>query len=119
MSDTSEQEEKRDEGETREPEEIRADIKQTREELGETAAAVAEKTDVKRQATAKASAKAEEVRGKVREVTDQAAVKAREAAPESAAPAIENAQRFANERPLVVVGAALATVVVLGRLLSR
>lgn len=36
--------------ESREREEIREDIEQTREELGETVAAVAEKTDVKQQA---------------------------------------------------------------------
>lgn len=36
--------------ESREPEEIREDIEQTREELGDTVAAMAEKTDVKQQA---------------------------------------------------------------------
>ena len=77
------------EGETREPEEIRADIAQTREELGETAAAVAEKADV------------------VGNVKQQASAMA------------EDARNFAEERPLVVVGAALVAVVVLGRLLSR
>lgn len=35
------------------PEEIRVEIEQTREQLGETVAAVAEKTDVKHQAQAK------------------------------------------------------------------
>lgn len=40
--------------ESRDPEQIRENIEQTREELGETVAAVAEKTDVKRQAQAKA-----------------------------------------------------------------
>ncbi len=40
--------------ESREPEEIREDIEQTREELGETVAAMTEKTDVKKQAQAKA-----------------------------------------------------------------
>jgi len=35
------------------PEELRRDIRQTREQLGETAAALAEKTDVKAQAKAK------------------------------------------------------------------
>jgi uncharacterized lipoprotein YmbA len=37
-------------GESREPEEIREDIEQTREGLGDTVAAMAEKTDVKQQA---------------------------------------------------------------------
>jgi methyl-accepting chemotaxis protein len=35
------------------PEEIREEIEETREELGDTVAAVAEKTDVKKQAKAK------------------------------------------------------------------
>jgi hypothetical protein len=39
--------------EQRSPEEIRDDIEQTREELGDTAAAVAEKADVKKQAKAR------------------------------------------------------------------
>ena len=126
MSDTSKQREKKGEDKAREPDEIRADIEQTREELGDTTAAVAEKADVKGQATAKveevkqqASEKAQEAKEKAKEVTDQAAAKAREAAPESAAPAIEKAQRFANEKPLVVIGVALVAVVVLGRLISR
>jgi ElaB/YqjD/DUF883 family membrane-anchored ribosome-binding protein len=107
MSETSKHGDEID-GASREPEEIRADIEQTREELGETAAAVAEKADVKAQASAKAE-----------EVTDRAAAKAKEVAPESAAPTIERAQRFANEKPLVVIGVALVAAVVLGRLISR
>lgn len=49
--------------ESREPEEIREDIEQTREELGGTVAAMAEKTDVKKQA----GAKVEELKGKAQE----------------------------------------------------
>jgi uncharacterized protein DUF3618 len=52
-----------DAGKPRDPEEIRDDIEQTREELGDTVAAVAERTDVKRQARAKA----EELKGQARE----------------------------------------------------
>ena len=37
-------------GETKSPEQIQADIEQTREELGDTVEALAEKTDVKAQA---------------------------------------------------------------------
>src|SRR4051812_5874139 len=55
--------------EQRSPEEIREDIEETREQLGDTAAAVAQKTDVKQQAKAKmsgvkekASAKADSVK---------------------------------------------------------
>lgn len=46
----------------REPEEIREDIAQTREELGDTAEALAAKTDIKGQA----QAKAEDIKGQAR-----------------------------------------------------
>lgn len=58
-------------------------------------------------------------RGEARAATDQAAGKAKRIAPEGAAPAIEKARMFANERLLVVVGAAVLAIVVLGRLASR
>jgi len=119
MSDASKLTDEQGEGGTREPAEIRADIERTRAELGETAAAVAEKADVKAQATAKVDEVKQQTSDKVQEVTAQAATKAKEAAPESAAPAIEKAQRFANEKPLVAIGAAVLAMVVLGRLLSR
>ena len=108
MSNAGEQKDVKGKSEAREPAEIRADIEQTREDLGDTAAAVAEKADVKAQASAKAKG-----------VTDQAAAKAKDVAPESAAPTIEKAQRFVSEKPVVAVGVALLAVVVLRRLLSR
>ena len=42
-------------GGTRDPEEIEQEIEQTREELGDTVAAVTDKADVKKQAKAKVS----------------------------------------------------------------
>jgi ElaB/YqjD/DUF883 family membrane-anchored ribosome-binding protein len=108
MSETGKQRDAKTTAEAREPEEIRADIEQTREELGDTAAAVAEKADVKAQVTAK-----------VDEVKEQAATKAKEVAPDSAAPTIEKAQRFVADKPLVAIGIAVVAVVALGRLLSR
>jgi ElaB/YqjD/DUF883 family membrane-anchored ribosome-binding protein len=126
MSDIDERKDQQGEGEAREPAEIRADIERTRAELGDTAAAVAEKADVKAQASAKvdevkeqAAEKAQEAKDKARDVTDQAAAKAKEVAPDAAAPTIEKAQRFAAEKPLVVIGVAIVAVVVVGRLLSR
>lgn len=50
-----------------EPEEIREEIKQTREELGDTVAAVSEKTDFKQQAQDKATEMKEQVSAKVEE----------------------------------------------------
>ena len=49
--------------ETRSPEEIRADIEQTREEVGDTVEALAAKTDVKGQAKAKVESVKEKFSG--------------------------------------------------------
>jgi ElaB/YqjD/DUF883 family membrane-anchored ribosome-binding protein len=112
-----------DKQDTREPGEIRQDIEETREELGETVAAVAEKTDVKKQAQAKAdelkqeaTAKAEEAKTKAREIGE----KAKEAAPDSAGEGVQQAQRLAKENPvpMALAGAFLAGML-LGRMLSR
>jgi ElaB/YqjD/DUF883 family membrane-anchored ribosome-binding protein len=82
---------------TRDPAEIREEIEEARGELGETVAAVAEKTDVKQQAQAKAD-----------ELKSQATEKA------------EEAQRLAQENPMpLAIGAAFLVGVVIGRLLSR
>ena len=113
--------------EQRSPEEIRADIERTREELGDTAAAVAAKADVKKQAKAKvgsvkqkASAKADETKQKAAGKTEELADKARQTAPESAAAGAQQAQEFARENPvpLALVGAFVAGFA-LAKLISR
>jgi hypothetical protein len=82
---------------TRDPEEIREEIDETRAELGETVSEVAAKTDVKGQAQAKTD-----------ELKEQAGAKAQEA------------QRVARENPVpVAVGGAFLAGIVLGRLTSR
>lgn len=103
-------------GESREPEEIREDIEQTREELGETVAAMAEKTDVKQQA----QVKAEELRGKAAAKAKELSGKAKEVAPDSATESVQQARRLAKENPmpLAFLGVFVAGVV-FGRLLSR
>jgi hypothetical protein len=53
------------------PREIREDIEQTREELGETVEALAAKTDIKGQAKAKVEATKEAARAKVETVKDR------------------------------------------------
>ncbi|HEX4668485.1 MAG TPA: DUF3618 domain-containing protein [Solirubrobacterales bacterium] len=112
-----------DEQGTHDPGEIRQDIEETRAELGETVAAVAEKTDVKKQAQAKAdelkqqaAAKAEEAKTKAREVGE----KAKEAAPDNAGEGVQQAQRLAQENPvpMALAGAFVAGLLV-GRMLSR
>jgi len=102
--------------ESRDPEEIREDIEQTREALGDTVAAVAEKTDVKQQARAKAG----ELKGQANAKAKELSAKAKEAAPDSAGEGVQQAQRLAKENPmpLAFAGVFLAGVV-FGRLLSR
>jgi ElaB/YqjD/DUF883 family membrane-anchored ribosome-binding protein len=102
--------------ESRDPEEIREDIEQTREELGDTVAAMAEKTDVKQQAKAKAEELKEQAGARAKELGD----KAKEVTPDSAAEGVQQAQQIAKENPvpLALVGAFVAGVV-FGRLLSR
>lgn len=101
---------------SRDPEEIREDIEQTREELGDTVAAMAEKTDVKQQTRAKAEELKGQAGAKARELSD----KAKEVAPASAGDGVRQAQQLAQENPmpLALAGAFLAGVV-LGSLLSR
>jgi hypothetical protein len=83
--------------ETRSPEAIRADIDETRRELGDTVEALAEKTDVK----ARAHERVEEVKAK---------------APDSAQEVIEKVRA----KPLPLVGvAALAFAYWLGRRSAR
>jgi hypothetical protein len=102
--------------ESRDPVEIREDIEQTREELGETVAAVAAKTDVKQQAQAKAGELKGQASAKAKELSD----KAKEATPDSAAEGVRQAQRLAKENPapLAFAGVFLAGIGI-GRLLSR
>ena len=85
--------------EQRSPEEIREEIEESREELGDTAAALAEKADVKKQA------KKDEVAEK---------------APAAAGAAVEQAQRFVRENPTALaIGGAFVAGFALGRRRSR
>jgi ElaB/YqjD/DUF883 family membrane-anchored ribosome-binding protein len=98
--------------EQRPPEEIRADIEETREQLGDTAAAVAQKTDVKQQAKAKVSGVKEKASAKREEVAEKA--------PDSAGAAVERAQRVARENPAALaIGGAFVAGFALGKLRSR
>jgi ElaB/YqjD/DUF883 family membrane-anchored ribosome-binding protein len=101
--------------EQRSPEEIQADIEQTREELGDTVGELAEKADVKKQAKrkvsqtkAKAAAKKDEVvekataqTGTVKEKAtaqkDAATAKVREATPASAEEGAQQASQAARQ----------------------
>jgi ElaB/YqjD/DUF883 family membrane-anchored ribosome-binding protein len=109
--------------ERRSTEEIREDIEQTRKELGDTAAAVAQKADVKAQAKAKASAVKEKASAKADSLKQTATAKREEVAdkaPDSAGAAIEQAQRFAEQNPAALaIGGAFIAGFALGKLRSR
>ncbi|MGK2931207.1 MAG: DUF3618 domain-containing protein [Solirubrobacterales bacterium] len=65
--------------EDRNPQEIEAEIADTREDLGDTVAAVADKADVKKQAKKKSKQKAEEAKAQAAEIKDSATAKVKEA----------------------------------------
>lgn len=65
--------------EERTPEQIQAEIDQTREDLGDTVAAVADKADLKKQAKKKTKKKTGEVKAQVAELKESVTDKASEA----------------------------------------
>lgn len=92
------------EAEGRSPEEIEAEIKTTREELGDAVAELADKADVKKQAKrkatetkAKAGAKKQEVKEKATAQKEKVAAKVKEAAPTSAQDAAQQASQGAQQ----------------------
>jgi hypothetical protein len=98
------------------PAQARADIEVTRRELGDTVAALAEKTDVK----ARAREKVAEVRGTVTEKRAGLLGTARERSPGAAGSAAVRVRARARAHP--VASAAVAAVVggvVLGRITKR
>jgi ElaB/YqjD/DUF883 family membrane-anchored ribosome-binding protein len=114
-------------GSTRDPEEIEQEIDQTREELGDTVAAVTEKADVKKQAKAKASgaketatAKKDAAKQKAAATKEQITSKAKEVTPDSADAGMQRAQHLARENPVpVMVGIAAFGGFVLGWALGK
>jgi ElaB/YqjD/DUF883 family membrane-anchored ribosome-binding protein len=99
--------------EQRSPDEIRADIKETREDLGDTVEALAAKTDVKGQA----KAKVESVKEKITGAKDGAA----ERTPDSARQGFAQAGEAARSNPVptaaiaAFVGGLLVGVVIARR----
>jgi ElaB/YqjD/DUF883 family membrane-anchored ribosome-binding protein len=101
---------------TREPEDIRRDIDSTRDELGDTVAALAEKTDVKAQAQKKVAEVKQTVSAKRTELVE----KARASSPDGASSAAASAKEKARENPLpVAVAGAFAAGLIVGRILKR
>ena len=78
---------------TRDPEEIRQNIEQTRAELGETVEALAHKTDVK----AQAKAKVDDVKDRIGDKRTETAERVKQATPDSAGQAASTAAGKARE----------------------
>jgi ElaB/YqjD/DUF883 family membrane-anchored ribosome-binding protein len=102
--------------EARSPEEIRADIEQTRDEVGDTVEALAAKTDVKGQAQQRIA----DAKATVQRKRDELTGKAKNTTPQSAQ---QSGQQLVtkvreNPAPVAISGAALAGFV-LGRLTGR
>jgi ElaB/YqjD/DUF883 family membrane-anchored ribosome-binding protein len=111
----------------RDPQEIRRDIEETRRELGDTVAAVAEKADVKAQAHAKvddvkaqAQSKVDDVKARVTGKKDEFSDRAKQAAPESSGQAAEQAKTFLQQnRTAVIIGGAILAGFLFGRVTGR
>ena len=98
--------------ETRSLEEIRADIEQTREEVGDTVEALAAKSDVK----AQARERVDEVKGNVRAKVDEVKAKAQSSTPESAQQGGQQVVTKVRENPApLVLGAAVLLAFLIGR----
>jgi ElaB/YqjD/DUF883 family membrane-anchored ribosome-binding protein len=102
------------------PRAIREEIEETREELGDTVAALAHKTDVK----ARAKDKVDEVKETVREKGEEVKGKVQSATPESfdvnqIGPAAQQAAHAAEQRPWPLAAGTFAAGFFVGWLLGR
>ena len=100
----------------RPPEEIRQDIAQTRAEVGDTVAALAEKSDVKTQARQRI----EDIKANARQRGERLKSRAQNSGPEGARQGAEQLVAKARENPApVALGAAVLLGFLLGRLTGR
>ena len=100
----------------RTPEEIRADIEQTREELGDTVEALAAKTDVK----ARAQERANDIKQAAQAKKDDFAAKAKEISPDSATEGAQQVASTVQSKPLPFAAAgAFVAGLLIGWLLGR
>jgi hypothetical protein len=105
-----------DGGETKSPEQIRAEIEQTREELGDTVEALAAKTDVKGQAKSRIAAAKDTAQSKRNEYI----TKAKQAAPDSASAGADQLAATVKDKPLpFAVAAAILIALAIGWQLRR
>ena len=99
--------------ESRSPEEIRAEIEQTREEVGDTVEALAAKTDVK----AQAKQRIEAIKGNVRQRGETLKARAQSTTPPTAQQGGQQAVARVRENPApFAIGGAILLGFLLGRL---
>jgi hypothetical protein len=105
-----------DTGATRQPEEIRADIAETRAEVGDTVEALAAKSDVK----AQARQRIDEIKGNVRAKAEQAKAKAQRSTPSSAQEGGQQVVATVRRHPApLVLGGAVVVAFLVGRRTAR
>jgi ElaB/YqjD/DUF883 family membrane-anchored ribosome-binding protein len=117
--------EPQDEAQT--PDEIRAEIERTQQELGDTVEALAHKTDVKAQASARIDAAKESIqdtvhgaRESIAETADEVVSKVKQATPESAGAGAQQVSSTVQDKPLPFATAgAFAAGVLVGWLIGR
>jgi ElaB/YqjD/DUF883 family membrane-anchored ribosome-binding protein len=98
------------------PQQLRADIERTREDLGDTVAALAEKTDVKARARDKVAGVRQNVNQRRTELVDRA----RESSPDGASSAADQVRAKAQEKPIHTAAiAAFVCGFLLGRSTAR
>jgi ElaB/YqjD/DUF883 family membrane-anchored ribosome-binding protein len=115
------------ENEPQSPEEIRAEIERTQQELGDTVEALAYKTDVKAQAAERIDAAKESIQGTVHgtresitESKDDFVSKVKQATPETASAGAQQMSAAVQDKPLpFATGGAFVAGVLLGWLLGR
>ena len=115
------------EGEAQTPEQIRAEIERTQQELGDTVEALAHKTDVKAQASARIDAAKESIqetvhgaRESIATTADEVVGKVKQATPESAGAGAHQVSATVQEKPLPFATAgAFAAGVLVGWLIGR
>jgi ElaB/YqjD/DUF883 family membrane-anchored ribosome-binding protein len=114
-------------GESPSPEELRAEIERTQQQLGDTVEALAHKTDVKAQASARIDAAKETVQETVHGVqesvqhtSEEFVAKLKQSTPESAGAGAQQASAAVQDKPVPFAAAgAFAAGVLVGWLLGR
>jgi ElaB/YqjD/DUF883 family membrane-anchored ribosome-binding protein len=114
-------------GESQSPEELRAEIERTQQQLGDTVEALAHKTDVKAQASARIDAAKESVQEtahglqeSVQHTRENFVAKAKQSTPESAGAGAQRVSATVQDKPAPFAAAgAFAAGVLVGWLVGR